>query len=225
MASSWPFPFFVKGNGRAVSFWPRVGWTFKKIYSHLGVVVMMNAVCRTFTIGRFLAPSWPFPFFVKGNGRAVSFWPRAGWTFKKIYSHLGVVVMMNAVCRTFTIGRFLAPSWPFPFFVKGNGRAVSFWPRVGWTFKKIYSHLGVVVMMNAVCRTFTIGRFLASSWPFPFFVKGNGRAFRFGQGRSHVALLQLQCLIIILDYIYIYIYIYIYLARLQLFEYSVLLLA
>ena len=34
--------------------------------------------------------------------------------------------------------------------------------------------------MSAVCRTFTIGRFLASSWLFPFFVNGNGRAFRFG---------------------------------------------
>ena len=143
----------------------------------------MNAVCRTFTIGQFLAPSWPFPFFVKGNGRAVSFWPRVGWTFKKIYSHLGVVVVMSAVCRTFTIGRFLAPSWPFPFFVKGNGRAVSFWPRAGLTFKKIYSHLGVVVMMSAVSELLRSGDFWRRSGRFRFSLRKMGGRFRFGQGR------------------------------------------
>ena len=91
-----------------------------------------------------ITPSWPFPFFVKGNGRAFRF--GQGWVgpSKQFTVILGVVVMMNAVCRTFTIGRFLAPSWPFPFFVKGNGRAFRF-GRGGWTFKKIYSYLGVVV--------------------------------------------------------------------------------
>ena len=80
------FGLYVKKGGR-FRFEQGVGSIFKKIYSHLGVVVVMSAVCQNFYDRAIWGTIVSVSVFFNGKRRAVSFCPRVGWTFKKIYTH------------------------------------------------------------------------------------------------------------------------------------------